>query len=312
MTTLEPSKNSRYIVLDALGILAQSLGPIAARRLKAGGIRHFNANGRSNAVRDLSQTRDASRVLAAMRSYWNEAFEPHFEYGESRRVRQLVAQVIDIRNTYEGHPVGDYRYADEALVDIRRLLEAFSAVEGVQQVSALKQELARLWFGDAPPEPQPEVVPPAAPKSIPDSEKPASAPAGVWKPGQSARSAIEQSLRVDQLVPTPSRRSYFTIKAIDHRGVRIDKLNSEYMTWEELDSVPPYMQARQGCVRIGATHTAQAQPDTLEICLRNAGGSQTSKGSYVAAVLAEACIVEYAKVAGSRAMHVRLLPPFTG
>ena len=75
-----------------------------------------------------------------MRSYWNEAFEPHFEYGESRRVRQLVAQVIDIRNTYEGHPVGDYRYADEALVDIRRLLEAFSAVEGVQQVSALKQE----------------------------------------------------------------------------------------------------------------------------------------------------------------------------
>ena len=56
MTTLEPSKNSRYIVLDALGILAQSLGPIAARRLKAGGIRHFNANGRSSAVRDLPQT----------------------------------------------------------------------------------------------------------------------------------------------------------------------------------------------------------------------------------------------------------------
>ena len=165
MTTLEPSKNSRYIVLDALGILAQNLGPITARRLKAGGIWHFNANGRSSAVRDLPQTRDASRVLAAMRSYWNEAFEPHFEYGESRRVRQLVAQVIDIRNTYEGHPVGDYRYADEALVDIRRLLEAFSAVEGVQQVSALKQELAQLMLNDssvAPPAPK-DFSPPATP-----------------------------------------------------------------------------------------------------------------------------------------------------
>ena len=165
MTTLEPNKNSRYIVLEALGILAQNLGPIVARRLKAGGIWHFNANGRSNAVRDLPQTRDASRVLAAMRSYWNEAFEPHFEYGESRRVRQLVAQVIDIRNTYEGHPVGDYRYADEALVDIRRLLEAFSAVEGVQQVSALKQELAQLMLKDssaAPPAPK-DFSPPATP-----------------------------------------------------------------------------------------------------------------------------------------------------
>ena len=312
MTTLEPSKNSRYIVLDALGILAQSLGPIAARRLKAGGIWHFNANGRSNAVRDLPQTRDASRVLAAMRSYWNEAFEPQFEYGESRRVRQLVAQVIDIRNTYEGHPVGDYRYADEALVDIRRLLEAFSAVEGVQQVSALKQELARLWFGDAPPEPQPDVVPPAVPEAIPDSERPANAPApGAWKPGQSVRSAIERSLEVGQVLHTPSaKRSPFLIDTMDAAGIKINK-QIPRITWSALEQVVSVVRNLGGSVPIGAIHGIP-KPATLEACLMDALGTKTSTASYVASILEAARVIEYAKVAGSRGMHVRLLPPFTG
>ena len=267
MTTLEPSKNSRYIVLDALGILAQNLGPIAARRLKAGGIWHFNANGRSSAVRDLSQTRDASRVLAAMRSYWNEAFEPQFEYGESRRVRQLVAQVIDIRNTYEGHPVGDYRYADEALVDIRRLLEAFSAAEGVQQVSALKQELAQLMLKDssaAPPAPQ-NVGTPAAPaasvgQANPTTEaekrsdtgpvervrrrlRPSATPATEIRSDTGlVERAIRQTLVSGCILLTPGagypprNQQKFAVTAISDTGIKIDNSGRKFVAtcWRAL------------------------------------------------------------------------------
>ena len=311
MTTLEPSKNSRYIVLDALGILAQSLGPIAARRLKAGGIRHFNANGRSNAVRDLPQARDASRVLAAMRSYWNEAFEPHFEYGESRRVRQLVAQVIDIRNTYEGHPVGDYRYADEALVDIRRLLETFSAVEGVQQVSALKQELAQLMLNDSSAEPP-------APKDFgpPASTRQAHRTTGAEMSSDSGsvERAIRQTLDNGYILLTPGRgypplkQQPFEVTAITNTGIKVNRLQQE-IRFNILERVVPNVRNAGGEVPVGSKQ-GWADPGTLERFLQDARGNNTRTSTYAAPILVECGVAEYVPAAGAK--RIRLLPPFTG
>ena len=339
MTTLEPNKNSRYIVLDALGILAQSLGPIAARRLKAGGIRHFNANGRSNAVRDLPQARDASRVLAAMRSYWNEAFEPQFEYGESRRVRQLVTQVIDIRNTYEGHPVGDYRYADEALVDIRRLLEAFSAVEGVQQVSALKQELAQLMLNDssaAPPAPQ-DFVPPAAPAAsvgqanrTTEAEtrsdtgpvervrrrlRPSATPATEIRSDTGlVERAIRQTLDNGYILLTPGRgypplkQQPFEVTAITNTGIKVNRLQQE-IRFNILERVVPNVRNAGGEVPVGSKQ-GWADPGTLERFLQDARGNNTRTSTYAAPILVECGVAEYVPAAGAK--RIRLLPPFTG
>ena len=315
MTTLEPSKNSRYIVLDALGILAQSLGPIAARRLKAGGIWHFNANGRSSAVRDLPQTRDASRVLAAMRSYWNEAFEPHFEYGESRRVRQLVAQVIDIRNTYEGHPVGDYRYADEALVDIRRLLEAFSAVEGVQQVDGLKRELAQLMLNDssaAPPAPQ-DFSPPATPAA---SARQAHRTTGAETSNdtRSVERAIRQTLDSGHILLTPGagypprNQQKFAVTAISDTGIKIDKLGQE-IRCDVLESAVSNIRNAGGEVPVGSKQ-GWADPGTLERFLQDARGNNTRTSTYAAPILVECGVAEYVPAAGAK--RIRLLPPFTG
>ena len=315
MTTLEPSKNSRYIVLDALGILAQNLGPITARRLKAGGIRHFNANGRSSAVRDLPQTRDASRVLAAMRSYWNEAFEPHFEYGESRRVRQLVAQVIDIRNTYEGHPVGDYRYADEALVDIRRLLEAFSAVEGVQQVSALKQELAQLMLKDssaAPPAPK-DFSPPATPPASTGQTHRTTGAEMINDTGSVER-PIRQTLVSGCILLTPGagypprNQQTFEVTAISNVGIKIDKLGQE-IRFDVLERVVSNVRNAGGDVLIGGKQD-WADPGTLERFLQDARGNNTRTSTYAAPILVECGVAEYVPAAGAK--RIRLLPPFTG
>ena len=315
MTTLEPSKNSRYIVLDALGILAQGLGPITARRLKAGGIRHFNANGRSSAVRDLPQTRDASRVLAAMRSYWNEAFEPQFEYGESRRVRQLVAQVIDIRNTYEGHPVGDYRYADEALVDIRRLLEAFSAVEGVQQVSALKQELAQLMLKDSSAEPPVTqgFGPPASPAASAEQAHRTTG-AEMSNDTGSVERAIRQRLVSGCILLTPGagypprNQQPFEVTAISNVGIKIDKLGQE-IHFDVLRRVVSNVQNAGGDVLIGGKQ-GWADPGTLERFLQDARGNNTRTSTYAAPILVECGVAEYVPAAGAK--RIRLLPPFTG
>ena len=339
MTTLEPNKNSRYIVLDALGILAHNLGPITARRLKAGGIRHFNANGRSSAVRDLPQTRDASRVLAAMRSYWNEAFEPQFEYGESRRVRQLVAQVIDIRNTYEGHPVGDYRYADEALVDIRRLLEAFSAVEGVQQVDGLKRELAQLMLNDssaAPPAPQ-DFVPPAAPAAsvgqahrtkeaetrsdtglverVQRRLRPSAAPATETRSDAGlVEKAIRQTLVSGCILLTPGagypprNQQKFAVTAISDTGIKIDKLGQE-IRCDVLERVVSNVRNAGGEVPVGSKQ-GWADPGTLERFLQDARGNNTRTSTYAAPILVECGVAEYVPAPGAK--RIRLLPPFTG
>ena len=315
MTTLEPNKNSRYIVLDALGILAQNLGPITARRLKAGGIRHFNANGRSNAVRDLPQTRDASRVLAAMRSYWNEAFEPQFEYGESRRVRQLVAQVIDIRNTYEGHPVGDYRYADEALVDIRRLLEAFSAVEGVQQVSALKQELAQLMLNDSsaePPAPK-DFGPPATPAAS-AGQAHRTTGAETSNDTGSVERAIRQRLVSGCILLTPGKgyppqnQQVFEIIAVSSTGIKINKLKQE-IRFDVLERVVSNVRNAGGDVLIGGKQ-GWADPGTFERFSQDARGNNTRTSTYAAPILVECDVAEYVPAAGAK--RIRLLPPFTG
>ena len=63
-------------------------------------------------------------------------------------------------------------------------------------------------------------------------------------------------------------------------------------------------------VRIGATHGIP-EPDTLEAYLMDALDTKTSTASYAASILEAARAFEYAKVVGSKAMHIRLLPPFT-
>ena len=339
MTTPQPANNFRYIVLEALGILADELGPVAAKALNAKGIRQFNANYRSNSVRDLARTRDASQVLAAMRTHWTKAFEPLFSSRESQRVRALVFQVISVRNAYEGHPNGDYNYADEALVDIRRLLEAFSATDAARKVDGLKRELAQLMLNDssaAPPVPQNVGTPAAPAASVGQAHRttgaetrsdtgpvervrrrlrPSAAPATEIRSDTGlVERAIRQTLDNGYILLTPGagypprNQQKFAVTAISNTGIKIDKLGQE-IHFDVLRRVVSNVQNAGGDVLIGGKQ-GWADPGTLERFLQDARGNNTRTSTYAAPILVECGVVEYVPVAGAK--RIRLLPPFTG
>lgn len=124
------------------------------------------------------------------------------------------------------------------------------------------------------------------------------------------RNAIEQSLAVGQVLPTPSSKgSPFQILAMDSAGIKINK-QIPRITWNALAEAVADVGNQGGSVPIGATHGIP-KPATLESCLMDALGTKTSTASYAASILEAARVIEYVKIAGSRAMHVRLLSPFT-
>ena len=124
-----------------------------------------------------------------------------------------------------------------------------------------------------------------------------------------ARRAIERTLAVGQFLPTPSGGAWFSITAMNGEGIRIDR-QVPRITWRALEQVVSVVRNQGSPVRIGAIHGIP-ELGTLEAYLMDALGTKTSTASYVAAILTEAGVAEYAKVAGSRAIHIRLLPPFT-
>ena len=124
-----------------------------------------------------------------------------------------------------------------------------------------------------------------------------------------ARRAIERTLAVGQVLPTPSSSASFAITAMNGEGIRINR-QVPRITWKALEQVVSVVRNQGSPVRIGAIHGIP-EPGTLEAYLMDALDTKTSTASYAASILEAARIAEYAKVAGSKAMHIRLLPPFT-
>ena len=129
-------------------------------------------------------------------------------------------------------------------------------------------------------------------------------------PDNPVRNAIERSVQVGSILRTPTGRSEFSITDINHNGIRDGKSKS-YTTWQALEGIIPYANARGNIVKIGATNGI-AEPGSLESYLRNESGKRTRTANYIAAILAASHVVEYVVIDGGTAMHIRLLPPFTG
>ena len=112
------------------------------------------------------------------------------------------------------------------------------------------------------------------------------------------------------VLDTPSKQSDFITSELNESGIRIDKIGVQYITWESLEGVVPYLQDLGGTVKIGAVMSANVEPNTLESYMRDCIGVNIMTGTYVAAILENAHVVEYTKVRGSNAMYVRLAQPF--
>ena len=151
MTT--PAHNDDHFhsfVRRAVRILAAALGPVVARMMTDKSFdRYWDGDGVERPLSTLADTPDASEVLGAMRDYWREVFQPDFGHPRHLRVRQMVRDVISIRNRYVGdhlHAECDYEPYD-ALGEIARLLRQFSANDAARRVDELKRELGSLMYG---------------------------------------------------------------------------------------------------------------------------------------------------------------------
>ena len=121
------------------------------------------------------------------------------------------------------------------------------------------------------------------------------------------RDAIRSVLQVGDVLQTPGRgyppsnQSEFHLKALDERGVWIDKLTVP-ITWAELEGVPAYIARLGGSVEVGATK-APPRPLTLEFYLQETRPGPM-RASYVAPILKKAGIVEYVPERGARRIRI--------
>ena len=110
-------------------------------------------------------------------------------------------------------------------------------------------------------------------------------------------------------IPATNQKEFTA--APDAQFVSISQISKQYVTWEILEGVVPYMQERDGIIEIGAKNSAHSEPDTLDRYLKSSYGVALRTATYVAPILEKAGVVCYHQV-GRQAKHIRLLPPFTG
>lgn len=109
----------------------------------------------------------------------------------------------------------------------------------------------------------------------------------------------------------PARGQKEFIATPEAQFVNISSITKQYVTWEILERVVPYMLERDGIIEIGAKNSVDSKPDTLDSYLKSSYEVSMRTATYVAPILEKAGVVCYDQVAGSRARHIRLLPPFT-
>lgn len=118
---------------------------------------------------------------------------------------------------------------------------------------------------------------------------------------------FRERCKVGDVLVTMSGSSHFVITELGVSGVRIDKIGPR-ITWQELEGAVPFLRGMGGVAKVVGGPNEPA-PGSLAYYLRDAKPGPR-KVSYLAPILVVAGVVEYSHVPGSRAKHVRLLPPF--
>ena len=118
---------------------------------------------------------------------------------------------------------------------------------------------------------------------------------------------FRERCKVGDVLVTMSGSSHFVITELGVSGVKIDKIGPR-ITWQEIEEAVPFLRGMGGVAKVVGGPNEPA-PGSLAYYLRDAKPGPR-KVSYLAPILVVAGVVEYIQVPGSRATHVRLLPPF--
>lgn len=143
------AKTTRQSVFDGMEFMRQGLHGFVMRSLEGG----LGAGWPQRVVADFPQWRpeqngkftlDTQKLLQIMERFWNECFRSTLE----RTHRSIVNELVDVRNKLAHDGTFTYDDAERALDSMRRLLEAVSASEAADKVSAMRDTILRTKFSE--------------------------------------------------------------------------------------------------------------------------------------------------------------------
>jgi hypothetical protein len=138
--------SNRDRVGRALELLRAGLYPFVDRTMRArkgvAWVHEFNDRGQLKRLSDGTMHLDTPALLRAMDRYWGEVFSDSLD----RAHRSLVNELIGVRNNWaHDHPFNSPDTL-RALDTVKRLLEAVSAKEEVEEIDRSHYELMRTVF----------------------------------------------------------------------------------------------------------------------------------------------------------------------
>ena len=141
------AKSTRQYVFEGMEHMQNGLHPYVLRSLKSGlgdgwpqeviaRFPHWRPEGNGKF------TLDTQKLLQIMERLWNDAFRTTLD----RSHRSMVNELIDVRNKLAHDAKFTYDDAERALDSMRRLLEAVSAGESADEISAMRDTILRTKF----------------------------------------------------------------------------------------------------------------------------------------------------------------------
>ncbi len=142
-------KTTRQYVFEGMELLPQGLIPFVEQRLEAQVRGHWRVEvvQRVRGLRadgDGQVNWDQQGLLQVMMNFWREAFAMVLGHSE----RSYVSELLEVRNKLSHNKTFTYDDAERALDTMRRLLEAVSAREVAERISAARNTILRTKFAE--------------------------------------------------------------------------------------------------------------------------------------------------------------------
>ncbi|GGE33744.1 hypothetical protein GCM10007276_08860 [Agaricicola taiwanensis] len=144
------AKSTRQHVFEGMELLPEGLVPFVEKRLETALTGHWQVEvvQRVQGLKPNSQGTaiawDQQGLLKAMMAFWKDAFATVLGHPE----RSYVSELLDVRNKLAHNENFTYDDAERALDTMRRLLEAVSAGEVAEKISASRDTILRTKYAE--------------------------------------------------------------------------------------------------------------------------------------------------------------------
>jgi len=144
------AKSTRQHVFEGMELLPEGLIPFVEKRLESSLSGHWQVEvvQRVQGLKPNSQGTaiawDQQGLLKAMMAFWKDAFGTVLGHPE----RSYVSELLDVRNKLAHNENFTYDDAERALDTMRRLLEAVSASEVAEKISASRDTILRTKYAE--------------------------------------------------------------------------------------------------------------------------------------------------------------------